>query len=126
MPKQVVSTPKAPAAVGPYSQAAKIGPLVFASGQLPLDPETGLKVTGGVAKETERAMENLKAVLEAAGCGMEQVVKVTVYLNDMADFKFVNEVYQRYFPENPPARTTIQAGIPRGCALEADAIAVMG
>ncbi len=126
MPKQIVSTPKAPAAIGAYSQAVKIGPLVFVSGQLPLDPETGLKVTGGVAKETERALENLKAVLEAAGCGLEQVVRVTVYLNNMDDFKFVNEVYQRHFAENPPARTAVQAGIPRGCALEIDAIAVQG
>jgi 2-iminobutanoate/2-iminopropanoate deaminase len=126
MSKQIISTPKAPAAVGPYSQAVKTGPLVFASGQLPLDPETGLKVTGGVAKETERALENLKAVLEAAGCGLEQVVRVTVFLNNLDDSKFVNEVYQRHFPKDPPARTMVQASIPRGCALEIDAIAVQG
>jgi 2-iminobutanoate/2-iminopropanoate deaminase len=126
MPKEIISSPDAPQAVGPYSQAVKIGPLVFVSGQLPLDPATGLKVQGGVHKETERALENLKAVLEGAGASLEKVVKVTVYLKSMGDFKFMNEAYQRYFVENPPARSTVEAKPPKDCSVEIDAIAVIG
>jgi 2-iminobutanoate/2-iminopropanoate deaminase len=126
MPKQVIATPHAPEAIGPYSQAVRIGPLIFASGQLPLDPATGLKVGGGVSKETERCLENLKAVMEAAGASMEQVVKVTVYLRSLDDFKFMNDTYLRFFPQEAPARTTVQALVPKGAAVEIDAIAVIG
>ncbi len=126
MPKEIIQTPAAPAAVGPYSQAVKIGPLVFVSGQLPLDPASGMKVTGGVAKETERVLENLRAVLEASGADLGMVVKTTVYLKSMGDFKFMNEVYQRYFQSDPPARSTVQAQVPREASVEIDAIAVIG
>src|SRR5258708_2319577 len=120
MPKEMIFSQNAPAAVGPYSQAVKIGPLVFLSGQIALDPVSGIKVTGGVTRETERIMENLKAVLEAAGADMSHVVKVTVYLKNMEDFKFMNEVYQRYFQNEPPARTTVQAAVPRDGLVEMD------
>lgn len=126
MPKDIIATDRAPAAIGPYSQAVRIGPLVFVSGQLPLDPATGMKISGGTTQQTERCLENLKAVLEASGCGLQNVVKVGVYLKSLDDFKFMNEVYQRYFGENPPARTTVQAVLPRDAALEIDAIAVIG
>lgn len=126
MPKEIISTPDAPQAIGPYSQAVKIGPLIFVSGQIALDPVTGLKITGGVHKETERVLENLRAVLAEAGATMDNVVKVTVYLKDLEDFKFMNECYQRYFPENPPARSTVQAVVPRNGLVEIDAIAVIG
>src|ERR1041384_2532341 len=126
MPKEVIRTTGAPQAIGPYSQAVKIGPLVFCSGQVPLDPATGLKVQGGVHKETERCLENLKAVLEEAGADLSQVVKVTVYLKSLDDFKFMNEVFARYFPTDPPARATVEATPPKGAAVEIDAIAVIG
>jgi 2-iminobutanoate/2-iminopropanoate deaminase len=126
MPKEIISSQKAPAAIGPYSQAVKIGPLIFASGQLPLDPATGFKVQGGVGKETAQVLENLKAVLEAAGASLDKVVKTTVYLKTLEDFKFMNDVYQKYFPTNPPARSTVQAQPPKDALVEIDAIVVLG
>jgi 2-iminobutanoate/2-iminopropanoate deaminase len=124
--RTVVSTSSAPAAIGPYSQAIVTGNLVFCSGQIPLSPETGQLVgAGDVAAQTEQVMKNLQAVLSAAGCGFQHVVRCTIYLGNMGDFATVNGIYGRCFPSEPPARTTIQAaGLPRGALIEIDAIAV--
>ncbi len=124
--KMVISTSAAPAAIGPYSQAIVVGSLVFCSGQIPLSPETGQLVGGGdVAAQTEQVMANLQAVLTAAGCGWQNVVRCTIYLGSMGDFATVNAIYGRFFPAAPPARTTIQAaGLPRGALVEIDAIAL--
>jgi 2-iminobutanoate/2-iminopropanoate deaminase len=125
MPKEPVLSPLAPAPVGPYSQAVKVGPLLFLSGQIPLDA-AGNKVQGGVAKETEQVLANLKAVVEAAGADLSQVVKTTVYLTDMADFKYMNQVYERYFTGTAPARTTVAVSkLPRESKVEIDAIAII-
>lgn len=125
--RAVISTGGAPAAIGPYSQAVVAGGLVFASGQIPLDPATGELVSGGAAAQAERALASLRAVLEAAGSGLHRVVKTTVYLADLADFAAVNAVYAGYFPANPPARSTVQvAALPRGAAVEIEAVALAG
>ena len=121
---KAVSTDGAPAALGPYSQAIISGDLVFTAGQIALDPTTGELVDGGVAAEAERVLENLSAVLQAAGCSMAHVVKTTVYLADLGDYAAVNKVYGRYFSEPYPARSAVQmAGLPLGARLEIDAIA---
>lgn len=123
--KEVISTDKAPGAIGPYSQAIKAGGMVFCSGQIPLDPATGEFVSDNVAEQAEQVLENLSAVLAAAGCSFENVVKTTIFLADMADFTTVNEVYSRYFSDNKPARATVQAaGLPRGAKVEIDCIAI--
>jgi 2-iminobutanoate/2-iminopropanoate deaminase len=120
----VVSTEKAPKAIGPYSQAIVSGDLVFASGQIPLDPATQQMVTGDIRAQTERVMENLAAVLAAAGASFEQVVKTTIFLADLNDFAAVNEIYGKRFPRNPPARSTVQvAALPKGARVEIDLIA---
>lgn len=125
MPKEIIQSPAAPAAAGPYSQAIKVGPLVFVSGQIPID-STGSRVSGGAGKETEQCLENLKAVLAAAGASLEQVVKVTVFMTDLADFKFMNQTYEKYFVSNPPARSTVQvAKLPKEVHVEIEAIAVI-
>lgn len=125
--KQIVATDEAPRAIGPYSQAVVAGGLVFASGQIPLAPRTGEFVEGGIREQTERVMENLSAVLRAAGSGLERVLKATVYLADMADFAEMNEVYGSYFREEPPARSTVQAArLPRDARVEIDVIALAG
>ena len=125
MPKEIIVSQVAPPAVGPYSQAVKVGPLVFVSGQIPIDG-TGSRVSGGAGKETEQCLENLKAVLIAAGASMEQVVKVTVFMTDLADFKFMNLTYEKFFPSNPPARSTEQvAKLPKEVHVEIEAIAVI-
>jgi 2-iminobutanoate/2-iminopropanoate deaminase len=122
--REPVKTDKAPAAIGPYSQAVRAGGFLFCSGQIPLDPETGTLVEGGVAVQTERVLKNLKAVLSAGGASLSAVVKTTVYLTDLRDFRAMNEVYAGYFPENPPARATVQvAALPAGALVEIDAIA---
>ncbi len=124
--KQIIKTERAPQAIGPYSQAVVAGGLVFASGQIPLDPQTGEFVAGGVAEQTAQVMRNLAAVLEAAGSSFAQVVKTTVYLADMNDFAAMNEVYGRYFQAEPPARATVQAArLPRDARVEIDVIAMM-
>lgn len=123
--REVIETEGAPKAIGPYSQAVKAGKMVFLSGQIPLDPKTGTLVTGDIAKETEQVMKNLQAVLEEAGLDFSHVVRCTIFLMDLQDFSTVNEVYGRYFPEEPPARATVQvAGLPKGARVEIDAIAV--
>jgi len=127
---QWIKTPivaqNAPKAIGPYSMAIKAGPFVFVSGQLGLDPNTGDLATGGVAAETRQALSNLKAILEAAGCGLDAVVKTTVFLRDMGDFSTVNQVYNEFFVQVPPARSAVQvAALPRGAAVEIEAIAVL-
>jgi 2-iminobutanoate/2-iminopropanoate deaminase len=123
--KEPISTTHAPGAIGPYSQAIKAGGLVFLSGQIPLDPATGQMVTGDVAAQTERVMRNLSAVLEAAGCTFDDVVRTTIFLTNLGDFQVVNETYGRYFQAVPPARATVQvAALPRGSNVEIDAIAV--
>ena len=125
--KEIISTERAPQAIGPYSQAVRAGNLVFASGQIPIDPETKEFVSGGVAEQTEQVLKNLKAVFAAAGIGLDQIVKTTVFLADMDDFTAMNEVYGKYFAENPPARATVQAArLPRDAKVEIDAIAVSG
>ena len=124
MNKTVVQTPAAPAAIGPYSQAIASGDLVFTSGQIPLDPATGQLVGGDIQAMTERVMDNLAAVLGAAGCGFGDVVKTTIFLADMGDFAAVNEVYGKRFTAQPPARSTVQAAaLPRGARIEVECIA---
>ncbi len=126
--KRQISTPAAPKAIGPYSQAIEVrgGRMLWLSGQIPLDPVSGELVKGDVAAQTARVMENLHAVLAAAGAGFEHVVRCTIYLADLADFAAVNEVYARSFPRDPPARATVQAAaLPRGARVEIDAVAVL-
>lgn len=124
MTRQAVATKQAPAAIGPYSQAIQAGSLVFCSGQLGLDPASGQLAPGGIAAETERALENLSAVLTAGGSSMDKVLKTTVFLADLAEFQAMNEVYSRHFPAPAPARSTIQvAALPRGGRVEIEAIA---
>lgn len=123
--KQIISTENAPKAIGPYSQAVVANGFVFLSGQIPLDPATGRLVEGGVVAQTERVLNNLAAVLEAAGSGFDRVVKTTVFLKDMADFPSMNEVYAKFFPANPPARSTVEAArLPRDVRVEIDLIAL--
>ncbi len=123
----IVSTEQAPAAIGPYSQAVVSQGFAFLSGQIPLDPATGKLAEGDVAAQTERVLENLKAVLAACGSSLERVVKTTVYLKDMGEFTRMNEVYARYFPHNPPARATVEAArLPRDVRVEIDCIAEAG
>jgi len=120
----IVSTDRAPKAIGPYSQGVIANGFVFVSGQIPLDPATGQIVAGGIAEQTAQVFENMKNVLEAAGSSLEQAVKTTVYLKDMGDFASMNEVYGRYFPANPPARATVEAArLPRDVRIEIDCIA---
>ncbi len=122
--RKIVSTEQAPKAIGPYSQAVVSNGIAYLSGQIPLVPATGQLVEGDIAAQTERVLQNLKAVLEACGASMESVLKTTVYLKDMADFPKMNEVYARYFASNPPARSTVQAArLPRDVSVEIDAIA---
>jgi 2-iminobutanoate/2-iminopropanoate deaminase len=121
-----IQTEHAPAAIGPYSQAIKAGGIVFASGQIPIDPKTGEFVQGGIGEQTERVLKNLAAVLEAAGSSLNQVVKTTVFLADMKDFAAMNEVYGRFFSGVTPARATVAAaGLPRDARVEIEAIAVV-
>jgi 2-iminobutanoate/2-iminopropanoate deaminase len=123
--KEIIKTANAPAAIGPYSQAVKAGGFVFVSGQIPLEPQTMQFVAGGVAEQTEQVLKNLQAVLEAAGVGLEQVVKTTVFLADMEDFAAMNEVYARFFTASPPARATVQAArLPRDARVEIEVTAL--
>ena len=127
MNKQIVSTTTAPAAIGPYSQATKVGKLVYTSGQIPLDPDTLEIVAGGISEQTERVMQNLMSVLEAAGADADSVFKTTCFLNDMNNFAAFNEIYARYFVENPPARSCVEAArLPKDVLVEVEAIAITG
>jgi 2-iminobutanoate/2-iminopropanoate deaminase len=122
-----ISSDGAPRAIGPYSQAIAIPGLLFLSGQVPLDPKTGSLLQGSIQDEVARVLENLKAVLEAAGSGLGRVVKTTVYLTNLKDFEAMNEAYARYFGDNRPARSTVQvAALPKGARVEIDAIATLG
>jgi 2-iminobutanoate/2-iminopropanoate deaminase len=124
---KIISTGQAPAAIGPYSQAVVSQGFAFLSGQIPLDPATGKLVEGDISAQTERVLENLKAVLAACGSSLERVVKTTVYLKDMGEFARMNQVYGRYFPQNPPARATVEAArLPRDVRVEIDCIAEAG
>lgn len=125
MQKEAVSSPQAPAAIGPYSQAVRSGDLLFLSGQIPLDPATGQLVAGGIEAQTERVVKNLEAVLAAAGASLKDVVKTTVYLTDLGEFQAFNAAYARFFGEPPaPARATVQvAALPRGARVEIEAVA---
>ncbi len=127
MSRTIIDTKEAPRALGPYSQGVAAGGFVFVSGQLGLDPATGALAGGGAAGEAERALRNMAAVLEAAGARMDQVVRVTLYLADLADFPAVNGVFERFFPKDPPARATVRAaGLPKGARIEVEAQAWKG
>lgn len=125
--KEIISTENAPGAIGPYSQAIKAGNMVFCSGQIPIDPQTGEFVSNEIGAQTEQVLKNLTAVLEAAGTGLNNVVKTTVFLIDMNDFAAMNEIYAKYFNENKPARATVQAArLPRDARVEIECIALVG
>ncbi len=125
MQKEIISTSKAPAAIGPYSQGIKLGDMVFTSGQLPVNPATGELVTE-IKEATKQSLENVKAVLEQAGSGLDKVVKVVVFIKDMNDFVPMNEVYAEYFKENPPARSCVEvARLPKDAPIEIEAIATI-
>ncbi len=126
MGKEIISTENAPGAIGPYSQAVKTGNQVFVSGQIPIDPSTGEFVSDDVSEQTHQVLKNLKAVLEAAGTNLGNVVKTTVFLADMNDFSVMNGVYGEYFVEDAPARATVQAAaLPKNARVEIDCIAVV-
>ena len=124
MNKEIISTKKAPSAIGPYSQGMIVGDYIFTSGQIPLNPENGQLVTE-ISKATVQVMENLSAVLEAAGSSLEKVIKTTIFLQDLNDFEKVNEIYGDYFKDNLPARSCVQvAKLPKGATIEIEAIAI--
>ena len=125
MGKKIVSSDAAPKAIGPYSQAVDLGDLVFLSGQIPLDPASGQIVgAGDIVAQTERVIQNMQGVLQAAGMTLSNVARTTVFMIDLAEFPKMNEVYAKYFPQDPPARSTVQvAALPRGSRVEIDAIA---
>lgn len=122
--KKIVLTEDAPAPIGPYSQAVNVGPFLFCSGQIPLDPKTNQTLTGSVGEQAELVMKNVAAVLKAGGCGFEHVIKTTIFLTNMNDFAQVNEVYGKYFSSNPPARSTVAvAALPKGVNVEIEVLA---
>ncbi|SEF89159.1 2-iminobutanoate/2-iminopropanoate deaminase [Caloramator fervidus] len=126
MEKIVISTNNAPAAIGPYSQAIKVGDFIFTSGQIPLNPKTGELISDDIKAATRQCLENIKAILEAAGSSLENVVKTTAFLKDLNDFASVNEVYSEYFKENMPARSAVQiARLPKDALIEIEAIAIV-
>jgi len=126
MNRDVIHTDSSPKAIGPYSQAIRVGDFVFTAGQIALDPATGELAGATIEEQTRRALTNLKAVLEAAGSGMGKVVKTTVFLANLADFAKMNAVYGEFFPGNPPARTTVQvAALPRGALVEIECVAIL-
>jgi len=125
MDKKVITSDKAPKAIGPYSVAIRAGNLVFTSGQLGLDPQSGNLMPGGIEAETHQALTNIRHVLADSGSGMQAVVKTTVFLKDMADFSRMNAIYAEFFPENPPARSTVQAAaLPKDGSVEIEAVAI--
>lgn len=124
---KIISAPQAPAAIGPYSHAIEAGPFVFCSGQTPIDPATGNLVSGDIEAQTKQVFTNIQAVLSAAGCTLQHVVKSTVYLKDMGDFAKMNAIYEAAFAPHKPARTTIQAAkLPKDCIVEIEVIAYRG
>lgn len=123
MEKKIIKTEDAPAPIGPYSQAVKVGNLLFISGQGPIDPITRKTVSGGIREQTKQALENIKNILKAAGLTLNNVAKITIFLRDIRNFSEMNEIYQEYFKLNQPARTTVQSIPPDGIAIEIDAIA---
>lgn len=126
MKKKVVQTKKAPKAIGPYSQAVQAGNFLFLSGQIPIDPKTGASVKGDIQQQTQQVLENIKGVLESQKLGMENVVKVTIFLKDIGNFNQVNEVYSTYFGSSPPARSTVGvAKLPRDADIEIEVIALI-
>jgi 2-iminobutanoate/2-iminopropanoate deaminase len=127
MTKEIIATDEAPKAIGPYSQAVRAGGFIFLSGQIPLNPETGELVSGDIGAQTERVLENLQAVLRAAGADLDHVVKCTVYLDNMDDFAAMNEVYGRFFSKDPPARAAVEVSrLPKGVGVEIEAVAFVG
>jgi len=126
MKKNVIQTEKAPRAIGPYSQAIRAGNFLFLSGQIPLGPRTGELIRGDIQQQTQQVLENIRRVLESQNLGMEDVVKVTIFLKNIGDFNQVNEVYGAYFPSSPPARSTVGvAGLPKDAEIEIEAIALV-
>ena len=126
MDKKIIKTHKAPQAIGPYSQAVKSGNFIFASGQIPLDPVSGEMAENDIKKQTERVMENIKGLLESENLTMANIIKTTCFLTDMANFAAFNEVYATYFPENPPARSTVAIkSLPKDALVEVEIIAVI-
>ena len=122
--KKIISTSEAPAAVGPYSQAVRIGSTVYCAGQIPLDPKSGQIVSKDISEQTRRVLANISAILKAEGLSFENIVKTTIFLTDLADFQTVNEIYASYFKQAPPARSTVQvAALPKGARIEIEAIA---
>lgn len=123
--KKIVSTTEAPAAVGPYSQAVRIGPMLFTAGQIPLDPQSGNIVSQDVAEQTRRVLDNLTAVLRAEGMDFSNIVKTTVFMTNLGDFQTMNEIYASYFKDQPPARSTVQvSALPKGAQVEIEVVAV--
>ena len=125
--KKIISTNEAPGAIGPYSQAVRSGSFLFCSGQIPLDPKSGQIMSGDIAAQTRRVLDNIAAVLRAEGLTFDNVVKTTIFLTDLGDFQIVNEIYGSYFKQDPPARSTVQvSALPKGAKIEIDAIADAG
>ena len=124
MIKRTIQTEQAPAAIGPYSQAIRIGDFLYTSGQIALDPKSGMVLSGEIEEETEQTLKNISAILQAGGVNFENVIKTTVYLSDLNDFTRMNQVYEKYFSKNKPARACVQvAALPKGAKIEIDAIA---
>jgi 2-iminobutanoate/2-iminopropanoate deaminase len=123
--RKVVTTDRAPAALGPYSQAIRSGGMIFTAGQVPLDPDSGTLVTGSIEDQTHQVLRNVAAVLEAAGSGLDRVLKTTVFLTDLGDFQRMNAVYAEFFGDEPPARSAVQvAALPLGAAIEIECVAL--
>ena len=127
MTKKIIATSKAPQAIGPYSQAVQAGSFLFISGQIPINPATGELELGDIRSQARLVLENIKAILEEAGCSLQNVVKTTIFLKNLADFKDVNEVYANYFQNDPPARATVEiSALPKGVGVEIEAVAFPG
>ena len=124
MKKEIIKTDNAPAAIGPYSQAIKIGDLIYTSGQIPINPKTGELISSDIKEQTKQVLENIKAILETAGSSLDKIIKTTLFISNMDEFAMINEVYSSYFGENPPARSTVQvASLPKNAGIEIEAIA---
>jgi 2-iminobutanoate/2-iminopropanoate deaminase len=125
--KKIISTSEAPAAIGPYSQAVRVGSTIYCAGQIPLDPKSGQIVAGGIDVQTRRVLDNIGAILRAEGLSFDNVAKTTIFLIDLADFQTVNEIYASYFKQTPPARSTVQvSALPKGARVEIEVIAISG